>query len=108
MADNKALIDGVQPTVTTAVNAYTSPSNGGGTRIASFAASLKTGSEIFSIFIGTAATVVNEIVPDKKIKGPAEDANLVTIDQFVPAGSSIFVKVSTGTTITFRASGIEF
>jgi hypothetical protein len=108
MATNKALIDGVQNSVNTAVNLYTSPANGGGARIIAFTASLDTGSETYRVFVGSSAVAAKEIIQAVAIAGPGQDSPLELINHFVPAGDSIFVQVSTGSTIVIRASGIEF
>ena len=108
MATNVAIIDADQPSVTTAVNQYTSPANGAGTRIVAFTASLVTGTETYRVFVGTSAATATEIVPAESITGPNRDTPLELINHLIPAGSSLFTQVSTGPTITFRASGIEF
>ena len=108
MAVNQTLIDGIQPGVTTAVNAYTSPANGGGTRIIAFTASIVTGTETYRVFVGTSASTATEIIPETSIAGPGKDTPLELISHLIPAGSSLFVQVSTATTIAFRATGIEF
>ena len=108
MALNKVLIGGVQPTVTTAVDSYTSPPNGGGTRIVAFTASLVSGSETYRVFVGASATTAKEIIPAVGLSGPDNDSPLGLVNHFIPAGEKLFVQVSTGTTIAFRATGIEF
>jgi hypothetical protein len=108
MAVNKTMIDGVQPTVTTAVDSYTSPANGGGTRVVAFTASLITGSETYRVFIGETAIAENEIIPAVSLAGPVSDSPPEIINHFIPAGQKVFIQVSTGTTISFRMSGIEF
>jgi hypothetical protein len=108
MASIVTIIDGVQPTVTTAVNAYTAPSSSAGVRIVSFAATLATGTETYDAYIGTSATAVTQVIAGKSITGPNEDLGSALINQIIPAGQSLFVKVSTGTTITFRCSGVQF
>lgn len=109
MADQRAIIDGVQPTVSTVVDSYTSPLNGGGTRIIAFTASLvASGTETYRVFVGATAVVAKEIVPATRISGPNNDSPLELMNHFIPAGDKLFVQVSTGTTISFRASGIEF
>ena len=108
MATNKSLITAVRPSVTTAVNVYTSPSNGSGTRILAFTASLPSGTETYKVYMGTAANSETEIIPTKSIKGPKDDTVFGVINQLIGPAESIFVEVSTADTITFRASGIEF
>jgi hypothetical protein len=108
MATNVTLIDAVQPTVTTAVDSYTSPANGGGTRIVALTASLTTGTETYRIFVGASATNATEIVPTRSITGPDSVSPFEVINHIIPAGQKLFVQVSTGTTITFRATGIEY
>lgn len=108
MATNKSLITALRPSVTTAVNAYTSPANGAGTRVVAFTASIPSGTETYKVYIGTAATADTEIIPTKSIKGPKDDTAFGVINQLIGPNESIFVQVSTADTITFRASGIEF
>ena len=108
MAINKTLIDGVQPTVATAVDSYTSPSNGAGTRIIAFTASLVTGTETYRVFVGASAATASEVIPEVSISGPGSDSPLELMNHLIPAGQKLFVQVSTGTTISFRATGIEF
>jgi len=108
MAVNVTLIDGVQPAVTTAVDSFTSPDNGAGTRIIAFTASLITGTETYRVFIGDAATAENEIIPATSLGGPAKDSPLELINHLIPAGEKMFVQVSTGSTISFRATGVNF
>lgn len=108
MATEKTLIDGVQPTVSAPVDSYTSPANGGGTRIISFTASLVTGTETYRVFVGTTAITAKEIIPATTITGPNDDTPLGLINHRIPPSSKLFVQSSTGTTISYRASGIEF
>ena len=109
MASNVTLIDGVQPTVTTAVDAYTSPANGGGTRIVAFTASQSGGSkETFRVFIGASASNATEIIPARGLGGNESKTPFELIGHLIPTGQKLFVQVSTGTTGTFRAAGIEF
>jgi len=108
MATNKSLIDGIQNSVNTAVNLYTSPANGGGTRITAFTASLDTATETYRVFVGSSAVAAKEIIQAVAIQGPDQNSPLELINHFVTAGDSIFVQVSTGSTIVVRASGIEF
>lgn len=108
MATNVSMIDGVQPAVTTAVDSYTSPAGGGGTRIVSLTASLVTGTENYRVFVGDSASTANEIVPARSITGPNSSAPFELSGHYMKAGEKLFVQVSTGTTISFRATGIEF
>lgn len=108
MAINKALIDGVQNSVNTAVDMYTSPANGNGTRITAFTASLDADAETYRVFIGATAVAAKEIIQSTSIAGPGQDSPLELINHFITPGDKIFVQVSTGTTIVIRASGIEF
>lgn len=107
MATIVEIIDGVQNTVNTAVDMYTSPAAGGGTRITAFTASLITGTETYRVFIGATAIAAKEIIPATGIRGPDNDSPLGIIGHLVPAGEKIFVQISTGTTITVRATGTE-
>jgi len=108
MAANKSLIDGVQNSVATAEDLYTSPASGGGTRILAFTASLSTGTETYRVFIGATAVAAKEIIQARSIQGPGEDSPLELMNHLVSPGDKIFVQVSTGSTITVRATGIEF
>jgi len=110
MATEATLIDGVQPSVITAVDAYTSPANGGGTRITAFTASNKAGNttETYRVFVGATAVDAKEIIPATRVAGSEKDSPFELIGQRVPPGEKIFVQVSTLTTITFRSTGIEF
>jgi allophanate hydrolase subunit 2 len=110
VADNAILINGVQPTVTTAVDSYTSPINGGGTRITAFTASNKAGNttETYRVFIGAGATDAKEIIPVTSVAGSQKDSPFELIGHIIPAGEKLLVQVSTGTTIAFRSTGIEF
>jgi hypothetical protein len=108
MAINKALIDGVQPTLTTAVDSYTSPTNGAGTRIIAFTASIVTGTETYRVFVGSTATSATEIIPATSLTGPEKDSPSELMNHLIPAGQKLFVQVSTGSTISFRVTGIEF
>jgi len=113
MANNKVLANGVQPTVTTIQTLYTAPAAGGGTRVVAFTASNATGNpETYDLHIvpsGGSADATNKIVPAGAVSAtngtdvPAEVQN-----QLIPANGTLEVKVSTGTTIAFRATGIEF
>ena len=74
----------MQPTVTSAVDSYTSPGNGAGTRIISFTASLVSGSETYRVFIGASATDSTEIIPATGIAGPGKDTPLELINHLIP------------------------
>lgn len=108
MASNVTLINGVQPSSTTAEDVYTSPSSSAGTRITAFTASLITGSEDYRVFVGPTATTAKEIIPATGLRGPANDAPFGLINHLIPPTEKLFVQVSTGSTIAFRATGIEF
>jgi len=107
MAINVTLIDGVQNSGTTAVDLYTSPAQGGGTRIIAFTASLITGTQTYRVFIGSTAAA-KEIIQATAIKGPSQDSPLELINHLIPAGQKLFVQSSAGNSITVRAAGIEF
>jgi hypothetical protein len=108
MAVNVTLIDGVQNSGTAADDLYTSPPNGGGTRIIAFTASLDTGTETYRVFVGATAVAAKEIIQATPIRGPGQDSPLELINHLIPTGQKLFVQVSTGSTITVRATGIEF
>ena len=107
MATIVAIIDGVQNTVNTEVDMYTSPAAGGGTIITAFTASLITGTHTYRVFVGATAVAAKEIIPAIGLKGPDNDSPFTIIGHLVPAGEKIFVQISTGTTITIRATGKE-
>ena len=109
MATNVQLIDDAdrQPTVATTVSVYTSPSNGAGTRITQFNASLDTGTENYSVFYGASASTATKLVPQIGLTGPDSSTPPDIINVFIAPGEELFVQVSTGTTIKFSASGIE-
>lgn len=109
MAKEVVLIDGVQITGTSAVDSYTSPAAGNGTRIISFTASkVAAGTVTYRVFIGATAVVAKEVIPATPISGPDHDTPLGLITAFIPPGEKLFVQVSTTLTIAFRASGLEF
>jgi len=109
MAIEATLINGVQPSITTADDVYTSPAAGAGTRITAFTASkVGAGTETYRVFIGATAETAKEIIPARSLAGPGADSPLELINQRVPPGEKIFVQVSTLSTISFRATGIEF
>jgi len=109
MATTVTLIDADQPTVTTAVDSYTSPSTGGGTRIIAFTASSTAGNATASyrVFIGLTATDATEIIPAINMVAPSQDTPFELIGHLIPAGAKLFVQVSAANTITFRVTGIE-
>lgn len=108
MASIVTIIDGVQPSTTTADSMYIAPASSGGVRIVAFSASLDTGTETYSAFIGATATADTRIIALKSITGPNEDLGAALINQVIPAGQSLFIQVSTGSTISFRCSGVQF
>lgn len=108
MASIVTIIDGVQPTTTTADSMYTAPASSSGVRIVAFSASLTTGTETYNAFIGATATDATKVISAKSITGPNEDLGAALINQVIPAGQSLFIQVSTGTTISFRCSGVQF
>jgi len=108
MTSQTVMINGVQPTVSTPVEMYTSPSNGNGTRIIAFTASLISSTpQTYRVFIGASAIDANEIIPATSISREASTPAEL-INHLIPPGSKLFVQVSTGTAITFRATGVEF
>ena len=109
MATNVQLIDEAdrQPTVSTVVTVYTSPTNGAGTRITQFNASLDSGTESFTVYYGAASGVITKLIPLVSLTGPDSSTPADMINVFIPAGDNLYVQVTTGTTIKFSASGIE-
>jgi hypothetical protein len=108
MSSIATIIDGVQPSVTTVVDMYTAPASSSGVRIVAFAATLITGTESYSAFIGATATDATRIIALKSITGPNEDLGGALINHVIPAGQKLFIQVSTGTSFSFRCSGIQF
>jgi len=109
MATNVQLISDAQkqPGVTTAVNVYTSPVNGAGTRITQFNASLDTGSQQFTAYVGATAVTATKIIPLVGLTGPDSSTPPDVINYFIPPGEFLFIQVTSATTIKFTASGIE-
>ena len=114
MATNKVLADGIQPTVTTVVTLYTASANlQSGTRVIAFTANNATGgAETYDLHIvpsDGSADATNKLVSARSVAAtigtdvPAEVQN-----HLIPPGGTLEVKVSTGTTIAFRSTGIEF
>ena len=112
MATNKVLADGIQPTVTTVETLYTAPASGGGTRVIAFTATNTNGTtDTYDLHIvpsGGSADLTNKLIDAKSLASPASDVPAQVQNHLIPAGGTLEVKVSTGTTIAFRASGIEF
>jgi hypothetical protein len=112
MAQNKILSDGVQPTVATLVTLYTAPAAGGGTRIIAFTATNTNGTtDTYDLHIvpkDGAADLTNKIISAKSLVLNDEDIPAAVQNHLIPAGGTLEVKVSTATTIAFRATGIEF
>tara|TARA_R110000796_G_scaffold103175_2_gene212328 strand:- start:4821 stop:5303 length:483 start_codon:yes stop_codon:yes gene_type:complete len=110
-----SLIDGVQPTVDTVVSLFTSPSNGGGTRIDRFTATNQTTtSETYTVYIvpnGGSPDNTNRLLVSKPLNaagtGCGDTDNPPEVMQTIPAGGTLQVMVSTATTISFRASGVN-
>ena len=112
MALNKILADGIQPTVTTAVTLYTAPAAGAGTRVIAFTATNTSGTtDTYDLHIvpsGGSADATNKLVSLKSLTNPASDVPSEVQNHLIPPGGTLQVKVSTGTTVAFRATGIEF
>ena len=109
MATNVQLIADAdkRPGSTAATSVYTSPANGGGTRVTQFNASLDTGTESYCVYSGATATASTKIIPTTSITGPASSTPADIINYYIPPGEELFIQVSTLTTIKFTASGIE-
>ena len=109
---SKTLADGIQPTTTAITVVYTAPASGAGTRITAFTATNTSGStDTYSVYIvpnGGTADATNRIIDAKSITTPLADVPAEVQEQLIPAGGTLEVAVSTGTTIAFRASGVEF
>jgi len=110
-AQNKSLVDGVRPPTTAETLVYTSPANGAGTRITAFTASNDTGTtETYTVFVTPSGTTAssNKIVPSNAVLGNDTDTHPDIINHLVPPGGTIVLQVSTGNTVAFRVTGIEF
>jgi hypothetical protein len=105
------LIDGVQPTVTTIQTLYTSPSTGAGTRVVAFTATNNSGGaatyDLHIVPNGGTADATNKLVNARSLATTASDNPEEVIEQVIPRGGTLEVKVSVGTTIAFRATGNE-
>lgn len=112
MSQNKILADGIQPTATTIQTLYTAPASGGGTRIIAFTATNTNGTtDTYDLHIvpnGGSADLTNKIIDARSLAKPASDVPAEVQNHLIPAGGTLQVKVSTATTIAFRATGIEF
>lgn len=112
MAINKILADGVQPTVTTVEILYTSPLAGGGTRVIAFTAANTNGTtDTYDLHIvpnGGSADLTNKLVDSRPLTSKFSDVPAEIQNHLIPPGGTLEVKVSTGTTIAFRSTGIEF
>ena len=111
MALNKTLIDGVQLTAS-AASLYTSPANGGGTRVVAFTATNDgAATETYTLHIvpsGGTAGATNILVKAKSLAVSEDDSPIAIVNQLVPAGGTIQALASTTLKIAVRASGIEF
>jgi hypothetical protein len=112
MASNKVLADGVQPTVTTVVSLYIAPLAGAGTRIIAFTATNSSATaakyDVHIVPDGESASDSNRLIKEKGVAADDVNVPLAIQNHLIPAGGELQVKVSTGTTIAFRATGIEF
>ena len=111
-ATNKTLIDGVLAGLTAAV-AYTSPAVGLGTRITAFTVTNTDGASAmtYKVYIVPAAGTAgfaNVLVNGATLTAIEDDTPAAVINQLVPAGGTIEILASSGSTVAFRASGIEF
>ena len=111
MATNLTLIDGVQLTASAAV-LYTSPANGGGTRVVAFSLVNDGGTtETYTLHIvpdGGTADSTNILVSARGLIDNEADTPAEIVNQLVPAGGTIEALASTTLKIAVRASGIEF
>ncbi len=105
------LVDGIQPTVTTIVTLYTSPTSGSGSRVTAFTATNNSGGaasyDLHIVPSGGAADATNKLVNAKSLAAAADDVPAQVIDQLIPRGGTLETKVSVGTSIAFRATGNE-
>jgi hypothetical protein len=112
MASNAVLANGVQPAVTTVVLLYTAPAAGAGTRITAFTAANPSATHAkFDAHIvpsGDSASDVNLVIKDQGLAAAESMLSTVLQNHLIPAGGTLQVKVSNATTITFRATGVEF
>ena len=111
MATNLTLIDGVQLTAS-AVPLYTSPANGGGTRVVAFSLVNDGGTtETYTLHIvpsGGSADSTNILVSARSLADNEADTPAEIVNQLVPAAGTIEALASTTLKIAVRASGIEF
>lgn len=111
MPTNVKLIDPAdsQPSVTTSVSVYTSPTTGLGTRITQFVASIPSLTTAnYAIFVGTEADNSRLVAARIDVVGPGNDSPIEPINVFMNPGDEIFLKVSAASQIIFYASGVEF
>ena len=112
MANNKILINGIQPAVLTVQTLYSAPASGGGTRIIAFTATNTGGTidtyDLYIVPAGGVADLTNKIISTKSVQLNDEDTPAAVHNHLIPAGGSLAISVSTISTISFRATGIEF
>lgn len=112
MATNVVIANGVQPSTTSATSLYTAPASSGGTRIIAFTACNSTAAtHSYSAWIvpsGGSADDTNKIISDASMVADASDSPAEIINHLIPPSGQLYVAVDTGTTINFRATGIQF
>lgn len=112
MATNKVLADGIQPAVITVVDLYTASLASGGTRVIAFTATNSTATKAtYSLHVvpdGESASNSNRIISNKGVATDVADVPAAIQNHLIPPGGKLSVSVSGASTITFRATGIEF
>jgi hypothetical protein len=115
MATNVVLINGVLPVSTSIQTLYTSPTEndgGSGTRIVAFTATNTDGSaqtyDLHIVPLDGTADNTNKIGDTISLTANQTKIPLGVINQLIPPGGTIQIAVSVGSTINFRATGIEF
>ncbi len=111
MALNKTLIDGINVPALVG-DAYTSPANGGGTRVVAMTLTNNGGTtETYTLHVvksGSSPDATNMLVSARSLGDNESDTPSEIINQLVPAGGTIEIVASTSGKINARASGIEF
>ena len=112
MATNVIISNGVQPTTTSITSLYTSPVTSLGTRIIAFTACNPVGTtNTYSVWIvpasGTADNT-NRIISVSSLITNESESPPELQNHLIPPGGTLQVQVSTGTTINFRSTGIQF
>ena len=110
MATNKVLINGVQ--LTTSIVDMFSDTNNVLTRIVGFVVTNDSASAVtYDLHIvpdSVTADATNRIVKERVLMASESETPAEPINELIPAGGSIEMKASANTSISVRASGIQF